>query len=244
MDVDFPQNLEIVLSPPNFHNRLFIYTGTAFGVFPDLGPNETDDWSTETILVDLTKWHGGRVFNPVTTIAIASASLAAINGSDDAGDSTWAVNKSWAEIVSGDPFTPAGTLHLRAALALRGAGNLIWRLAYQVFIQTIGFNVLPLGMGGLAVMASGLTAITIPRGGSGAFILTGSIDTTPATPEPIAVMSDALTPNPVYVAAGSTTFAIPVTIPTGSLEVGTWPISTVASGPLNSQKFVVMVTQQ
>jgi hypothetical protein len=144
MDVDFPQSLEIVLSPPNFHNRLFIYTGTAFGQVPALGPRDDDGWSTSTVEVDLTRWHGGRVFNPATTIAIASASLASINGSDNANDSTWAVNRSFTTILPGTALSPAGALHLLADVAVRGQGNLVWRISYQVFIQTIGFSLLRL----------------------------------------------------------------------------------------------------
>jgi hypothetical protein len=246
MDVEFPQSLEIVLSPPNFHNRLFIYTGTAFGAVPELGPRDDDDWSTSTVIVDLTRWHGGRVFNPATTIAIASASLASINGSDNANDSTWAVNRSFTAIVPepGTEDQPAGTLQLHADVAVRGQGNLVWRISYQIFIQTIGFSLLPL-------MAPNLPTgvITIPQGSSESFTLIGSISMAPTTPEPILVLPDTgagavtIFPQPVTVAAGSTSFGVTVTIKADTFPVGVSPLKITASGALDSQSIVVMVKQ-
>jgi hypothetical protein len=60
MIVALPQTLVVVLAPPSPFNRLFVLTGTAVEGVPALGPRDDDNFTRETMVVDLTQWHGGQ----------------------------------------------------------------------------------------------------------------------------------------------------------------------------------------
>ena len=232
MIVALPQTLVVVLGPPSPFNRLFVLTGTAVEGVPPLGPRDDDDFTRETMVVDLTQWHGGRIFNPKDTQVVASASPASFTGTDSADEFAWAVDQASALVL------PDGRLELRAAVACAGEGGQLHRIAYQVFVQTNGAN--------LVRFTTTPGAITIPANKSAAFSLAGAIDLAPVgAPLPIEIKSDAgaVKIPPVAIPVGQTTFSVTCVIPKDTFSVGTTPLTITAATSLNTAKAVLSVTQ-
>ena len=130
--VDSPQLLEVVLSPPSSFTRLFIFTGTAVAQLPLLGPRNDDNFTRERLDLLLSRVHGNKPFNRLTSQVVASASPSSIHGTDSANDLSWAVDRAFADISA------QGELILHVDAAVQGDGGLISRFAYQVFVQTVG----------------------------------------------------------------------------------------------------------
>lgn len=231
MIVALPQTLEVVLAPPSPFNRLFVLTGTAVEGVPALGPRRDDDFTRVTMVVDLTQWHGGRVFSKDTQV-VASASPASFSGTDSADDFAWAVDQASAVVL------PDGRLELRAAVACAGEGGQLNRIAYQVFVQTNGVNLLRF----ITIPA----AITIPADKSASFNLVGTVDLAPVgAPQPIDIQSDAgaVKIPPITIPVGQLTFSVPCVIPKDTFSVGTTPLTITAASSLNTFKTVLNVTQ-
>lgn len=136
-NVDNPQLLEVVLSPPSPFSRLFILTGTAVFELPLLGPRDDDNLVQQRLDLLLSRVYGNIPFNPNPGITrvIASASPSSIHGTDDANELTWAVDRAFADV------NPQGELILHVDAAVQGAGGLFSRFAYQVFVQTSGMQI-------------------------------------------------------------------------------------------------------
>src|SRR5512142_605382 len=124
-----PQMLEVVLSPPSPANRLFIFTGTSNFTFPDTAAGN-DNLLHDTAVLDVSFFHGNKLFNRVVTQVVASASLASIRGTDDANDVTWAADRVTPVI------TAERRLLLNADVALQDKGGFVFRFGYEVFVQT------------------------------------------------------------------------------------------------------------
>jgi hypothetical protein len=232
MIVALPQTLVVVLAPPSPFNTLFVLTGTAVEGVPVLGPRDDDDFTRETMVVDLTQWHGGRVFNPKDTQVVASASPASFTGTDSADEFAWAVDQAAAVVL------PDGRLELRAAVACAGEGGQLHRIAYQVFVQTNGVNLLR--------FTTIPAAITIPANKSASFNLVGTVDLAPVgAPQPIDIQSDAgaVKIPPVTIPVGQLTFSVTCVIPKDTFSVGTTPLTITAASSLNTAKTVLNVTQ-
>lgn len=232
MNVALPQTLVVVLGPPSPLNRLFILTGTAVEDVPTLGARDDDDFTRKQVIVDLTRWHGGRVFNPGMSQVIASASPASFTGTDDADEFAWAVDQTGATVL------PDGKLELRCDAAVAGSGGLLHRIAYQVFVQTNGV--------GLLRFLTSPAAITIPKNKPATFMLNGVVDFAPVgAPEPINVHWDAGSVQipPVVVPVGTTMFSVTCKIPVDTFSVGTTPLTITGASSLNSMVTTLKVTQ-
>jgi hypothetical protein len=184
------------------------------------------------MVVDLTQFHGGRVFNPGISQVVASASPASFTGTDNADEFAWAVDQAAAVIG------PDGKLELRADVAVAGTGGLLHRIAYQVFVQTNGV--------GLVRFVTAPGAITIPQNSPASFTLSGSVNSPPVgAPEPIDVQQDAgqVQIPPVLVPVGSTVFSVVCIIPKNTFSVGTTPLEIAGASSLNTMKTTLSVTQ-
>lgn len=232
MQVVLPQTLIVVLAPPSPFNRLFILTGTAAEDFPILGARDDDDFTrTPEVVVNLTAFHG-HVFNPGSA-AVASAAPASFTGSDNADDFAWAVDRAFPVIK------PDGTLELHYDAAVAGAGGLLHRVAYQVFVQTNGVMLTQFG--------TSPPAITIPANAAATFTLSGTVNFAPVgAPEPIQVVWDAgpVVIPPVVVPVGGLGFSVMCSIPKDTFTPGiTTPLTIKATSSLNTMTAILMVTQ-
>jgi hypothetical protein len=154
---------------------LLILTGTAHVELPLLEPRSDDNMTRHSFSLDLSDVYGNKMFNPLTTTVVASASLASVKGTSDADEMTWAVDQAFADIQS--DFR----LRLHANLAVQGSGGSIHRVAYQVFVLTTGLPLLR--------FITSPTALVIAQGASGSFVLIGLIAPDPSgaiTQEPVA----------------------------------------------------------
>src|SRR6516162_4291414 len=99
MEVLSPQILMVSLGTTGVGpNTLLIMTGTAHMQLPILEARDDDNMTRDTFSLDLSDVYGtagsARVFNPLTTTAIAGASLTTMKGTDDADTMTWGVDQA------------------------------------------------------------------------------------------------------------------------------------------------------
>jgi hypothetical protein len=87
------------------------------------------------VSLDLTKHHGGRLFNGLQTQIAAVAWLASIHGTDESDDFMWAVDRVFAFVASD------GTLMMGATCAAQGEDGHFHRLGYQVNVRTTPIHI-------------------------------------------------------------------------------------------------------
>jgi hypothetical protein len=236
MDVSLPQIMTVPLATSGVGpNMLLIMTGTAHMQLPLLGPRSDDNMTRHSFLLDLSDVYGNKMFNPLTTTAVASASLASMKGTSDANEMTWAVDQAFADIQS--DFR----LRLHADLAVQGSGGLVHRVAYQVFVLTTGLPLLR--------FITSPASLVIARGASGVFSLIGLVAPDPSGTvpgEPVGFSSEVAgfsLPN-TFLATPGATFTLPCTIQPDTLLPGqTQNLSITATTSVNSITAMIRVTQ-
>jgi hypothetical protein len=92
MDVLSPQVLTVPLGTSVGPNTLLIMTGTVHMQLPILEARDDDNITRQSFSLDLSDVYGNRMFNPLTTTAVAGASLATMKGTSDADTMTWGVD--------------------------------------------------------------------------------------------------------------------------------------------------------
>ena len=103
-NVDSAQSVEITAVGSGSTNRLFVFTGIAQINF-DAGDN--DDLHTDHAFLDVSFFHGNTLFDPdsaATTVA-AIAWPAGMHATDDADQTTWAVDTSSSSIAADGRLT-------------------------------------------------------------------------------------------------------------------------------------------
>jgi hypothetical protein len=236
MDVSLPQMLTVPLGTSGVGpNTLLIMTGTAHMQLPLLGPRSDDNVTRHTFLLDLSHVYQNRMFNPLTTTAVASASLASMKGTSDGDEMTWAVDNAFADIQS--DFR----LRLHTDLAVQGSGGLIHRVAYQVFVLTTGLPLLR--------FITAPASLVIAPGASGSFSLIGLVAPDPSGTipgEPVGFSSEVAgfnLPNP-FLATPGVSFNLPCTLQAGTLNPGqTQNLVITATTSLNAISATIRVTQ-
>jgi hypothetical protein len=143
-DVDTPQLLEVVLGPPSGFTRLFIFTGTASTEHTLLNIARDDDTLFQPrVDLALSQVHGNKPFGRDTTQVVAGVSPSSIHGTDSAREFTWAVDRAFADITRAlpSPIFHKGELVHHVDIAIQGEGGVFSRFAYQVFVQTVGMQI-------------------------------------------------------------------------------------------------------